>query len=211
MISDEFHIEYEEKRIWNKTSWMGVPCWKLPFDAFVIQELIFNQRPQWIIETGTGKGGSAMFYASLCELMGHGRVITVDTENVDMTEIRKHPWSKRISFFKGSSVDYHIKATVNEMVGLYSNNMVILDSWHTKAHVYREMLLYSKFVPVGGYMIVEDSHANGNPVPWKWDDEGPMGAIEQWMKSYGDQWEIDTECEKHIMTFNPRGYLKRIK
>jgi cephalosporin hydroxylase len=208
---DRFHIKYEEDRIWNKTSWLGVPCWKLPFDAFVIQELIFKLKPDWIIETGTGKGGSAMFYASICELMHKGNIITVDIENINRDDIRNHKWSNRINFLKGSSIDIKILNRIKDIIGYSKNNMVILDSWHTKDHVYREMLLYSRLVPVGGYMIVEDSHANGNPVPWKWNDEGPMGAINMWMNGYGDKWEIDKECEKHLMTFNPRGYLRRIK
>jgi len=209
---NSYHIEYEEKRIWDKTSWMGVPCWKLPFDAFVIQELIVKSKPEVIIETGTGKGGSAMFYASICELMNKGKVLTVDIDDrVPMEEVQKYRWADRVMWLSGNSVSPLTLEIIKEQVGESKNNMVILDSWHTKLHVYQEMLLYSKFVPVGGYMIVEDSHANGNPVPWKWKDEGPMGAIKQFMEYYGDSWEIDSECEKHLMTFNPKGYLKRIK
>ncbi len=85
---DEYHILYEKSKIWDKNSWFGVPCWKLPFDAFVIQELIVRLRPEFIIETGTGCGGSAMFYASICELLGEGKVITVDIESkVDHSKI----------------------------------------------------------------------------------------------------------------------------
>ncbi len=208
---DEYHILYEKSKIWDKNSWFGVPCWKLPFDAFVIQELIVRLRPEFIIETGTGCGGSAMFYASICELLGEGKVITVDIENkVDHSKINEYEWSDRITFLHGGSTNDLIVKQIYEITGKAGDHrcMVMLDSWHTKDHVYREMLLYSPLVPVDGYMIVEDSHANGNPVPWKWDDEGPMGAINKWIKTY-EEWEADYECEKHLMTFNPKGYLRR--
>jgi len=214
MKSSNYHIQYEKERIWANNTWMGVPCWKLPMDAFVIQELIVKLKPEFIIETGTGMGGSAMFYASICELLGEGKVITIDIENRRSNNEfwKKRPqvlYEDRIKFIIGDSLNPIVINDVNETVGCQSKCMVILDSWHSKEHVYREMLMYNKFVKEGGYMIVEDSHAAGNPVPWEHNDEGPMGAIIQWIDSYGDSWEIDESCEKHKMTFNPCGYLRR--
>lgn len=214
-ISDEYHSYYESMRIWEKNTWLGVPCWKLPMDMMVIQELIVKTRPEYIIETGTGYGGSALFYASICELIGKGRVISVDIEDK-----RSETWNNinfypliedRLKFIIGDSLDHKTIHEVKETVGHESECMVILDSWHTKEHVYREMLMYNCLVKKDGYMIVEDSHAAGNPVPWEYDDEGPMGAIMQWIHSYDDKWEIDKECEKHLLTFNPSGFLKKIK
>lgn len=214
---DEFHKHYEKSRIWENNKWFGVPMYKLPFDAFVIQELIVNMRPDFIIETGTGYGGSAMFYASICELLREGHVITMDIEDkIDSSGIFSNEWADRITFLHGSSTNNLILDKVKYIINeIWNNNnprcIVLLDSWHTKEHVFKEMEIYSEFVPVGSYMIVEDSHANGHPVPWEYDDEGPMGAIEKWMELYGDSWEVDYSCEKHLMTFNPKGYLKRIK
>ena len=206
---NQYHKLYERKRIWENNTWLGIPCWKLPMDAFVIQELIYKTRPDIIIETGTGHGGSALFYASVCELIGHGRVLSVDIDrekfNSTLNRWGNTKCEERISFFIGDSIE-----TVRSLGDYIDKNcMVILDSWHSREHVYKEMLVYSKFVKSGGYMIIEDSHAAGNPVPWEHEDDGPMGAILQWMHSYGDKWEIDRECEKHLLTFNPRGYLRR--
>ena len=208
---NDYHKLYERKRIWEKNTWLGIPCWKLPMDAFVIQELIYRTRPEFIIETGTGHGGSALFYASVCELIGQGKVLSVDIDSKKLLSHRwgQFEWEDRIKFIVGSSLDNLTQYQIKEITGCNSNCMVILDSWHSREHVYQEMLAYNKLVKSGGYMIVEDSHAAGNPVPWKYDDDGPMGAILQWVHSYGDQWEIDRECEKHIMTFNPKGYLRR--
>jgi cephalosporin hydroxylase len=208
---DDYHKMYERNRIWEKNTWLGIPCWKLPMDAFVIQELIVKTRPDWIVETGTGHGGSAMFYASICELIDHGRVVSVDIDSEKFNSTL-NGWGhtkceKRITFFKGDSVE--LAPEIKKFVGENSNCMVLLDSWHSMEHVYKEMLIYSELVKSGGYMIVEDSHAAGNPVPWEHDDLGPMGAITQWLHSYGDKWEADYSCHKHQITFNPRGYLRR--
>jgi len=208
---NEYHKLYESNRIWEKNSFFGIPMWKLPMDAFVIQELIIKTRPEYIIETGTGHGGSALFYASICELLGEGKVITIDIKNYhkSIEQIQKYKWSDRIKFINGGSTNQLIVEEVYKNVENSKKCMVILDSWHTKQHVYDEMNLYSHFVPVGGYMIVEDSHAAGNPVPWEWDDEGPMGAINLWLEE-NNEWVVDYECEKHLLTFNPSGYLRRI-
>jgi cephalosporin hydroxylase len=210
-VSDPYHKIYEKHKLWSKNTWMGVPCWKLPMDAFVIQELIVKTLPEFIIETGTGRGGSASFYASICELLGQGNVITVDIEDKAHPDMFKYIWGDRINTLIGDSTDKHIFKTIYEQIGGREKCMVILDSWHTEEHVYKEMCMYSDLVPVGGYMIVEDSHVDGNPVKWKWNDRGPMGAIDRWMEENFYAWEIDTECEKHEMTFNPNGYLKRVK
>lgn len=210
---DEYHKVYEKARIWEKNSWLGVPCWKLPMDAFVMQELIFKLKPDFIIETGTGKGGSAMFYASICELMGQGKVITCDVDLLyDAEQIAQHEWSDRIHFIHGSSTNPLTLKEIKKIVGDTTNNIVLLDSDHRCNHVLTEIGAYEAFVGVGYYMIVEDSHAGrvGHPVKWKYDNDGAYEAIEAFLKM-DDDFEVDYECEKHLMTFNPKGYLRRIK
>lgn len=207
---DEYHILYEKAKIWEKNSWFGVPMWKLPMDAFVIQELIVKIRPECIIETGTGCGGSAMFYASICELLGEGQVITIDIEGSKQGFKGEYEWEDRVHFIYGGSTNPLVVEKVKKIVGDAKRNLVLLDSWHSKDHVKQEMAIYSPFVSVGSYMIVEDTHANGHPVPWQYENDGPYEAVEDWLKIHGDYWVADYECEKHLMTFNPKGYLKRI-
>jgi len=209
---DEYHKLYEKSRIWENNYWMGVPFFKLPMDAMVIQELIVKTKPDYIIETGTAFGGSALFYASICELINNGKVVTVDLNHrYKKDEIEKYKCSERIKFVHGGSTNPLVIERVKKEIDNSNNCMVILDSWHSKEHVYREMCLYNEFVPIGGYMIVEDTHAAGNPVPWKYDDEGPMGAVNTWIEENKDKWEVDYECEKHLLSFNPGGYIRRVK
>jgi len=210
---DEYHKVYEKSRIWEETTWLDVPCYKWPPDAFVMQELICKLKPDYIIETGTGKGGSAMFYASICELMGQGEVITCDINgDYDSDLIAQYEWSDRIHFLHGSSTNTLTLKTIKKIVGNTTNNIVILDSDHRCDHVLTEIGSYEAFVGKGYYMIVEDTHAGnpGHPIKWKYDNEGAYEAVEAFLKM-SDDFEVDYNCERHLMTFNPKGYLRRIK
>lgn len=209
-ISDNFHKHYEKNRMWENTKWLGVPIWKLPFDAFIIQELIYKVKPDYIIETGTGLGGSSVFYASILELMYHGVVLTIDTDHTkqQLSMCYNAGVVSRINCITGSSIDPDI---VKEVSRFTKNKrcLVILDSWHSYDHVLEEMKLYSQFVAVDSYMIVEDTHVSGHPVKWEY-GKGPFEAVKKFLKTNND-FVADRECEKFMMTFNPNGYLKRIK
>ena len=210
---DQYHKLYENARIWSETTWMGIPCWKLPMDAFIIQELIVKCKPDYIIETGTGKGGSSMFYASICELMGQGRVVTCDIHlRCDNDEMAKYEWSDRIDFVHGSSTNPRTIEEIKKIVGDTTKNIVILDSWHTCSHVLQEIGAYEAFVGKDFYLIVEDTHAGnpGHPVKWEHEDEGAYAAVDFFLKETED-FVVDWNCERHLFTFNPKGYLRRIK
>jgi cephalosporin hydroxylase len=206
---DEFHVHYENSRIWEKTKWLGIPCYKLPFDAFILQEIIWNIKPDFVIETGTARGGAAVFYATILEILGHGKVITCDIE-------MKHDWTsfpkklrKRIKFESGGSTNPVVFSAIEKQVK-GKKNIVILDSDHSYDHVRQEMSAYSTLVSKGSYMVVEDTHVSGHPVKWEW-GSGPYEAVQDFLKVHGDRWEADYWCEKYMMTFNPMGYLRRTK
>ena len=201
-IVDAFHKEFEKERMWEKLTWLGTPILTLPFDLFIIQELIWKIKPDYIIETGTAYGGSALFYASIMQLLGKGEVITIDIEK------KKPIFHSRIMDIEGSSIDPKVFDYVSS-VAKGGNNIVILDSWHSKEHVLKEMELYHPLIPVGSYLIVEDSHVNGHPVPWKW-GEGPYEAITEFLRTHTN-FMIDKECERLNITFHPNGYLKRVE
>lgn len=210
MLSDSFHIYYEKNRIWEKTTWLGVPILTLPFDIFIIQELIFKIQPDYIIETGTGFGGSALFYASIMKLIEHGQVITVDKvqksflDNWTTKQIR----DDLVLEITGDSIDSRVVKIIKDMVK-DKKNMVILDSWHTKGHVLKELEAYNEMVSCGSYLIVQDTHVNGHPVPWQW-GEGPYEAVEEFLKNHSE-FEIDKDCGKFEFTFHPNGYLRKTR
>jgi cephalosporin hydroxylase len=182
-------------------SWFGHYLAKCPLDLWVYQELLVRTRPDFVVETGTYCGGSALYFAMLFDLLGHGRVITVDLEVKP-----NRPEHPRISYLTGSSVDPTVVAQVREAVGTH-RAMVVLDSDHRAAHVYDEIIAYSPLVQMGDYLIVEDTSINGHPTYPDF-GPGPMEAVDKFL-SENDEFAVDQRCERFLMTLYPRGYLRR--
>lgn len=207
-ISDQFHLMYYDSflfgKTWAESTWMGVHIKKLPFDTWMYQEILYSLKPDLIIECGTYKGGSAFYMATLCDLIGSGEVLTIDI--VDFPDKPQHP---RIKYLTGSTLDQEILHQVEAHASGKNTIMVILDDDHTCDHVLKEMRIYNKFVTKGSYMIVEDSNVNGHPVYPEF-GPGPYEAIEAFMKE-SDAFVVDKSMEKYYITFNPNGYLKRVK
>ena len=203
--TDKFHTKYYYSKVWAETYWMGKHVFKCPLDLWVYQEMIFELKPELIIETGTFHGGSALFFANLFDIMGHGLVITIDVDK--MPDLPVHG---RIIYLEGSSLSDKILGKVKEYAAGKSNVIVFLDSDHRCEHVLQELEVYSKFVSKGSYIVVEDSNLNGHPVYSGFGQgPGPTEAIEKFMKS-NKEFKIDKSKEKFHLTFNPNGYLKKI-
>ena len=175
---------------------------RCPLDLWVYQEILYELKPDIVIETGTNEGGGAHFLASIMDVIGKGKVIGVDIEELD-----NRADHERITYIKGSSIDNNIVKKVSEMIESNDVVLVILDSDHNMPHVLEEMKIYSEFVTKGSYMIVEDSNVNGHPIMPNW-GLGPFEAIQEFL-SKNDLFEVDKSCEKFYMSFNPSGYLKK--
>jgi cephalosporin hydroxylase len=183
---------------------MGVPIQKLPLDLWRYHDILWRTRPDVIVETGTNRGGSALFLAHLCDHIGSGRIITVDI--VERPEVPKHP---RIAYIVGSSTDTQTFARVTGQLGPDERIMVVLDSDHSRDHVVRELELYSPLVSSDCYLIVEDTDVNGHPVS-RSHGPGPMEALGvfPWKKA---GFEYDDEIvRRYVMTFFPKGWLRRV-
>ncbi|MEO8665691.1 MAG: CmcI family methyltransferase, partial [Ignavibacteria bacterium] len=87
-------------------TWMGRPIIQYPQDMIAMQEIIWDVKPDLIIETGIAHGGSLIYYASLLELIGKGEVlgIDIDIRTHNKKEIEDHPMYKRIKMIEGSSI-----------------------------------------------------------------------------------------------------------
>ena len=204
-VIDQFHRLYyhSAKQTWQNTRFLGVPVWKSPLDLWLYQELIHELRPDVVIEAGTKFGGSAYYFARLFDLMGHGQVITIDVE-----EQPGRPEHPRIAYLSGSSTDPALAEHITRLVG-DGKPVVVLDSAHRRDHVLAELRLWSPRVPVGSYIVVEDGHADGHPVTTRI-GRGPWDAVERFLAE-NDAFEIDESKHKFFMTFNPRGYLRRVR
>ena len=206
---DAFHRVYytSERTIYN-THWLGVDAQKYPTDLWVYQEIIFELRPDFIVETGTYWGGSALFLASICELIGHGQVITIDVRPIaeSPTTCPAHP---RITYVEGSSIAPRVVEQVRGAIGDAATVMVILDSDHGSEHVVNELKVWADVVTDGSYLIVEDSNVNGHPVYPEF-GPGPMEAMELFLTTNAD-FAADRSREKFLLTANPMGFLKKTR
>lgn len=190
-----------EGRTWRDTYWLGTRALKCVADLFVYQEILTELRPGLIVETGTAEGGSAVFLASICDLLGHGNVVTIDIAP------QRRPPHPRITYLTGSSTSDDVVAEVRSRAAREHAVVVILDSDHTKDHVLRELEVYADLVTPGSYLIVEDTSVNGHPVLPEF-GPGPMEAVEEFL-ARDDRFVIDPRREKFLVTFNPHGFLRR--
>ena len=192
-----------KRRTWRNTYWRGVPVSKCPLDLWVYQEIVHEIRPDLIVEAGTLHGGSAYYLASLCDLLDHGAVVTIDVE--PLPDRPEHP---RITYLTGSSIDPDVIARVDERIGDGSRVLVILDSDHAREHVLAELDAWHSRVSLGSYIIVEDTNISGHPVT-EHEGPGPWEAVAEWLPAHPG-FRRDGTREKYFLTFNPRGYLKRV-
>ena len=184
IIINEFHkiyyyYNYNSKSTRENTFWLGIPCLSLkcPIDLWIYQEIIHEVRPDVIIECGTAWGGTAYFFlASLCDLIGKGKVITIDIE-----ERVGRPQYNGIIYIQYSSTFKEIVEKVKSTINKNDKVMVILDSDHRKEHVLKKLGIYSKFVTKDSYIIVENSNINQHPVLPKYEPR-PMEAIKEFLK-----------------------------
>lgn len=192
-------------RTWRDTRCLGVPVWKTPLDLWIYQEMVFELRPDLIVETGTSFGGSALWFAVLCDLVGNGSVVSIDIARREQSMAPpEHP---RITYLLGSSVSDEIVAEVRARAEAVQTTMVVLDSDHSRDHVLAELRRYGPMVSPGGYLVVEDTNVNGHPVMPAF-GPGPMEAVEAFLAD-DPEFEIDVAREKFLFTFNPHGFLRR--
>jgi cephalosporin hydroxylase len=201
-ISRAHDVLYESDA-WTRATWLGAQALKNPLDLWIYQEIMFETRPELVVETGTYRGGSASFLASICDLLGGGEVLSIDIE----PERNDYPVHRRITYLAGrSSTDPEVVAAVRERAA-GRRLLVVLDSDHSQAHVEAELEVYAPLVPVGCYLIVEDSNIGQirkDLLP------GPFEAVESFLQR-SNEFEIDRDREKFLITFNPSGYLRRVR
>jgi cephalosporin hydroxylase len=187
----------------SHVTWLGRPVWQNVLDLWIMQETLAELRPALLIETGTNRGGSALFFAHLFDLMNHGRVVTIDVQKpADLV----HP---RIILLEGNSVAPDVVAVVRRLVEQAAGPvMVTLDSDHAERHVRAELDAYAPLVTPGSWCLVQDGvidtlarFAGGRP--------GPRAAIESFLCA-STEFELDEERgRKFLISHHPKGWLRR--
>jgi len=202
-------------KISYEITWLGIPIIQLPEDIILMQELIFKVQPDVIIETGVAHGGSLIFYSSLMEILGKGKVIGIDIEirKHNRDAIESHPMSKRIELIEGSSTDPKIVKEAKNRIPPGAKVLVCLDSNHTRAHVAEELKIYHEIVTPGSYLVVFDTimpdlvGLQGSDE--NWDKDNPMEAVKDFLRT-NNNFEIDTEFNKLFVSHCPNGFLRRV-
>jgi cephalosporin hydroxylase len=204
VIQEGYLRWYYDTAVWKRLSYRGVRTLKNPLDMWNYQEIIAEHGIEWVLETGTRHGGSALFFADLLEARrAAGLVVSVDIDHTSL-QITAHP---RIRLLKGDSASPEIQEAVKAVLPKQRAPMfVILDSDHSKAHVLRELAAYVPLMQRGDYLVVEDTCVNGHPVRPEF-GPGPMEAIQEYVSKHPDALTADTSREgKFGCTFAPRGY-----
>lgn len=205
-----------ENRLSYEVDWLGVPVIQTPEDLILVQELIFKIKPDFVVETGIAHGGGLIFYASLLELLGKGKVIGIDIEIREHNRkvIEASPLFKRIELIEESSISEEVIEKLREKMPKGSKVIVFLDSDHTKPHVLKELALYQEFIIPGCYIVVFDTItsilADAGIADKKYIKNTPMEAVQEFLKQ-NDNFVIDKEFNKLFVSYSPDGYLKRIK
>jgi cephalosporin hydroxylase len=224
LSSKSFLRDSIESKYSYNFKWMGRPIIQYPQDIVAVQELIWDIKPDLIIETGVAHGGSAVFFASLLEinaLSGGPKdaevwCVEIELRAHNRKAILAHPMYPRLRIFDGSSVDTKIASIVSEKASKCERVMVILDSNHTHEHVLGELNLYASLVSVGSYCVVFDTvieDLEGVEFvdrPWGKGDN-PKTAVAEFLKTNSDFVVDQAIDEKLLISAAPGGYLKRIK
>lgn len=201
---------FHELPVWRHMWFHNVPIEKNPLDLWMMQQIMYEVQPDFVVETGTFRGGSALYWAHTLNGLGleASRVITVDISNY-VTDAAQHPlWKKYVTFLQGSSTDPAIVSQIAERVK-GKKVIVTLDSDHTMKHVLEELKMYSPLVSHGSYLIVEDTHMDGVPTAPDF-GPGPFAAVQKFLADGGsDSFQTDLTREAYVMTFNPGGWLRR--
>lgn len=204
-------------------SWLGRPIIQNPIDMVAMQEIIWEVKPDLIIETGIAHGGSLIFSASMlvlnaacggpedAEVLG----IDIDIRTHNRKAIEEHPLFKHITMIEGSSTAPDIIAQVHEKTKGKKRILVCMDSNHTHEHVLAELQAYAPLTSVGSYCVVFDTFVEDVPAdvfhnrPWH-PGNSPKSAVHEYLKTH-PEFEIDKNIQNKLMiTLVPDGYLKRV-
>lgn len=216
----DFNIESNKAKYSYNFSWMGRPIIAYPQDMIAMQEIIWNIKPDLIIETGIAHGGSLVYYASLLELIGKDGLvlgIDIDIRKYNKELIEEHSMFKRIQMIEGDSTSESVANQVYQIAKSKKTVLVCLDSNHTHDHVLKELKLYANLTSVGSYCVVFDTIVEDLPNdympggrPWN-PGNNPKTAVFEFLNT-NDNFEIDKSIDnKLLISVAPDGYLKRIK
>lgn len=224
-VSFAYDVLYESNKLWARQRFMGVQTQQNPMDAWILQEILWDTQPDLLIETGTQNGGAALYYAAMMQLYNpNARVLTIDTQPVDQHKplyaipgfcsrvecknATSNPlWNRHVEFLRGDSTSQSTLNYVSRVTRKAQRVMVVLDSWHSFAHVKREIAAYHHLVTPGQYLVVQDTKLDrlrGRP--------SAKAAARAFVAPSGPghrTFIVDSTREYLLYTQHSEGYLRR--
>jgi cephalosporin hydroxylase len=214
-------VGWNQKHVYT-FSWFGRPIIQLPEDLIRVQEVLHTVRPDVIVECGVAHGGALVYYASLCRILGHGRVVGVDVEirPHNRAALETHPLADLLTLIEGSSTDPETLALVAAEIKAGETALVMLDSAHDHDHVLAELEAYNRFVSSGSYLIVMDGimelaadTPRGQP---DWAVDNPLTAVDVFLRTHPEfaveqpPWSFNESRLRRNVTHWPSGYLRKV-
>jgi cephalosporin hydroxylase len=204
MTLREWLVHHQTRVVFDQCHWMGVPSLKNPLDAWVYQEMLFELRPERLVEIGSAAGGSTLYFAHLMDLIGTGEVVSIDVDRSGF--VARHP---RIVQVTGDSGSAEVIARIHDLCRGRAT-MLVHDGDHSKGAVLRDLEAYQDLIAPGGAIVVEDGVQDlfrpGDGLGTF--EEGPLAAIDEFLRRHPD-FSVDATRERYVATYNPRGFLKR--
>jgi cephalosporin hydroxylase len=215
-------VGWDVKHVYGFT-WLGRPIIQLPEDLIRLQEVLFTVQPDVIVEAGVAHGGGVIFFASLCKLLGRGRVIGVEIalRAESRAAIEAHPLGSYVALIEGGSTEPRVLHRVRAQIGRADRVLVALDSSHTKEHVLAELEAYAPLVSPGSYVVVMDgimedlAGAPRTDRDWAWNN--PRRAALEFVDRHPDfvieqpPFLFNEGTVRTPVTYWPAGYVKRLR
>jgi cephalosporin hydroxylase len=205
MTLREWLVFHQKEIVFKHVKWLGTQILKNPLDAWIYQEIIYDVKPDVIVEIGSKYGGSTKYFANLLDLLENGIVVSIDIDRS-----KYHLEHKRVSVLTGDSASPEIIEAVARLCK-DKTVLVIHDGDHRKEQVLKDLDNYAPFVTPGSYYIVEDGIVDlfhyGDGLGFK--EPGPLAAVEEFLSTHSD-FIVDKEKERYMLTYNPNGFLKRV-
>ena len=227
-----FVLESTEPKYSYNFEWLGRPIIQYPQDVVAMEEIIWEVKPDLIIETGIAHGGSLIFSASMlalldmCEAIEQKQIfdpsqskrkvlaVDIDIRAHNRAAIEAHPMASRIQMIQGSSVASDIIGQIRTIAETYSKILVCLDSNHTHEHVLAELEAYAPLVSAGSYCVVFDTIIEDLPKemypdrPWG-PGNNPKTAVREFLKSH-PEFSVDSSIDnKLLISVAPQGFLRK--
>ena len=200
---------YRAPDTWRRNTYCGHEIQQIASDMWLYQEIIYRERPAFVLQTGVKYGGSLLYFAHILDAIGADPAAPVIGVDVELTPEARRLTHPRIHLIAGDSAAPETIRAIRERLPA-PTGLVSLDSDHSREHVLRELAVYPQFVGVGQHLVVEDTNINAHPVYPSF-GPGPYEAVREFLKTNRDFVQDNDLWRRNHFSFHQYGWLKRVR